>query len=155
MIRPIYSRENSFRFMLDIWCVSEPVWMPWRNIILLSRESDPVVQPMFSEFTDWLYQIYIFLAECPLCYCGEIRKLLTFHINIYCMKAYHRPDHSIRIVECHRKILLSPNQTGTHTQDSFRVCDLCFCNLVAATNGFRLGAILLAGSVSELKRPSF
>jgi hypothetical protein len=38
-------------------------------------------------------------AECPQCNCGEIRQMLTFFTNIYCPKAYHRPDHSISIVE--------------------------------------------------------
>jgi hypothetical protein len=38
------------------------------------------------------------LAECPQCYCEEIRQILIFLINLYFPKAYHRPDHSIRIV---------------------------------------------------------
>jgi hypothetical protein len=42
-------------------------------------------------------------AECPQCYCGEIRQMLTFLINLYCPKTYHRPDHSIRIDKYHRK----------------------------------------------------
>jgi hypothetical protein len=53
-------------------------------------------------------------AECPLHYCVEIRHQLTFLINIYHAKDYHKLDHSIRIVECHRKKLsLSLNPTSS------------------------------------------
>jgi hypothetical protein len=49
--------------------------------------------------------------------------MLTFHINLYCPKAYHRPDHSIRIVEYHRKIIIINHKpkifTEFRTQDSF------------------------------------
>jgi hypothetical protein len=43
------------------------------------------------------------LAECPQCYCWEIRQMLTFLINLYCLKACYKPDHSTRIVEYHIK----------------------------------------------------
>jgi hypothetical protein len=49
------------------------------------------------------YKIIIKLAECPQCYCEEIRQTLTFLVSLYCPEAYHRPDHSICIVEYHRK----------------------------------------------------
>jgi hypothetical protein len=58
------------------------------------------------EFLLKLYEIdyiYHLLAVCPQCYCGEIRQMLTFFTNLYCPKGYHSPDHSIRIVEYHRK----------------------------------------------------
>jgi hypothetical protein len=47
--------------------------------------------------------IYSTLAAWPQCYCGGIREMLTFLINLSCPKAYHGPGHSIRIVEYHRK----------------------------------------------------
>jgi hypothetical protein len=58
------------------------------------------------------YLIFAFievLAECLQCYCGEIRQKLTFFINLYSPKAYHKPDNSIRIIEYHREKLLSLN----------------------------------------------
>jgi hypothetical protein len=53
------------------------------------------------------------LKECPQCYCGEIRQMVTFHISLHCLKAYHRPGHSIRIVEYHSENLLFPNPTSS------------------------------------------
>jgi hypothetical protein len=50
--------------------------------------------------------------------------MLTLFINFYCPKVYHRPDHSLRIVEYHRNYyyVLKPNIfTETQTQDNFRV----------------------------------
>jgi hypothetical protein len=97
------------------------------------------------------------LAECPQYYCGEIRQMLTFHINHCCPKAYHRPDHSIRIVEYDReKIVMRKLNifTGTRTRDSFRVCNLCSCNLPAETNNFVLGSLLLSCLITELQKPS-
>jgi hypothetical protein len=41
------------------------------------------------------------LAECPQCYCGEIRQMFIFLISLYCPKAYYRLDHSIRIIKYH------------------------------------------------------
>jgi hypothetical protein len=42
------------------------------------------------------------LSECPQCYCGKVRHVLTFLAGLYCPKAYHRPDHSILIAEYNR-----------------------------------------------------
>jgi hypothetical protein len=50
-------------------------------------------------------------AECPQCFCVEIRQIFTFSMNLYCPKAHHRLDHSIGIVEYHRKTLLFLNST--------------------------------------------
>jgi hypothetical protein len=44
--------------------------------------------------------------------------------------------------------------TGTRTRDSFRVCDLCSCNLLVETTNFGLGAVLISCLVSELQKPS-
>jgi hypothetical protein len=89
-----------------------------------------------------------------------ILQMLTFLINLYCPKTYHRPDHSIRIVEYHRKIIIiiiiisKPNIfTETRTQDSLCVFDLSSCNLLAETNNFVLRAVLLSCLVSELQKP--
>jgi hypothetical protein len=57
-------------------------------------------------------QLFMNCYECPQCYCCEIRQMLIFLIDLNCPKAYHRPDHSIRIVEYHRK-LLSVNRTSS------------------------------------------
>jgi hypothetical protein len=55
--------------------------------------------------------VYIQSARCC---CGEIRKVLKFLIKRYCPKACHKPDHSIRIVEYHRKDYLeSLNPTSS------------------------------------------
>jgi hypothetical protein len=54
-----------------------------------------------------------------------------------------------------QKIIPKPIFTETRTQDSFRVCDLSFCNLLAETNNFVLGASLPSCLISELQeRPS-
>jgi hypothetical protein len=51
-------------------------------------------------------------------------------------------------------IIPKPNIfTGTRTQDSFRVCDLSSCNLLAETNNFVLYTILLC-LVSKLLKTS-
>jgi hypothetical protein len=42
------------------------------------------------------------------------------------------------------KIIPKPIFTETRTQDSFRVCDLSSCNLLAETNNFVLCAVLLS-----------
>jgi hypothetical protein len=77
------------------------------------------------------------LAECPQCYCGEIRQMLTFLMNLYCPKAYHKPDHSIRIVEYRRKNIPKTNIfTETRTRDRFRVFDFSSCNLVERNKQF-------------------
>jgi hypothetical protein len=100
------------------------------------------------------------LAVCPQCYCGEIRQMLTFLINLYCLKAYHRPHNSIRIVNIIQEIItiiIIPKTniiTATRTQGRFRVCDLSSCNLLFETNNFGLGAVLLSCLVSELQEPS-
>jgi hypothetical protein len=54
--------------------------------------------------------------------CSEIQLMLTSFINLFHLKAYHRPDHLIQIVEHHGKelsIIPKPSFTGTRTQDSF------------------------------------
>jgi hypothetical protein len=43
------------------------------------------------------------LTECPQCYCGKIRQMPTFLINLPCLKAYHKHDNSIFIIEHLRK----------------------------------------------------
>jgi hypothetical protein len=61
----------------------------------------------------------------------------------------------IRIIGYHRKIIPKRNIfTETRTQDSFQFCDLSRCNLLAKTNNFVLGAVLLSCLVSELQKPS-
>jgi hypothetical protein len=49
------------------------------------------------------------------------RQMLTFVVRFYCLRSCHEVDHSIRIVEYHRKIF-SPNPnifTENRTQSSF------------------------------------
>jgi hypothetical protein len=43
--------------------------------------------------------ILLQLAVCPQCHHEEIQQMLTFYSNLYCLKAYHRPGHSMCIVE--------------------------------------------------------
>jgi hypothetical protein len=53
------------------------------------------------------------------------------------------------------KIISKPNIfSGTQTQDSFRVCHLGSCNLLAETNKFCLGAVLPSCLFSELQKAS-
>lgn len=51
----------------------------------------------------WFHQLsfnfYEVLAKYTQCYCGEIRRMFQFIIDIYCLKADHRPDKSINVVE--------------------------------------------------------
>jgi hypothetical protein len=52
-----------------------------------------------------------------------------------------------------KKIVPKPNTfTETRTQDSYRVCDLSSCNLLAETNNFVLCAVLVSCLVSELQK---
>jgi hypothetical protein len=102
--------------------------------------------------------IYIFTSRAPavLGYCSEIRQMFTFHNNLYCTKAYHRPDHSIHIVEHHRKIIIPKYNifTGPRTQETFSGLWFLSCNLVFETNNFGIGAILLSCLVSTLQELS-
>jgi hypothetical protein len=86
------------------------------------------------------------LAECPQSYCGEIRQILTFIINLYCPKAFYRPDHSIRIVEYHKHYYCP----WTHLH---RDCYLRSYNLLAETNNSGPNAVLLPWFVSEQQEP--
>jgi hypothetical protein len=74
--------------------------------------------------------------------------MLTFIVNHYCPEAYHRPDHSIFVVEYHTKIII----IETRTQELLGVYDLSSCNLLAKTNNFVLCAVL-SFLVSELQEP--
>jgi hypothetical protein len=81
---------------------------------------------------DKSFYILQILAECLQCYCREIRQMLTFIISLYCLKAYHRPDHLYVLLNITEKIIPKPNIfTETRTQDSFLVCDVSSCNLLA------------------------
>jgi hypothetical protein len=65
------------------------------------------------------------LAECSQCYCREIRQMLTFLINLYCLESYHKPDHLIRIFEITGKIIPKRNiLTGTRNQSRFCILDI-------------------------------
>jgi hypothetical protein len=92
--------------------------------------------------------LFIFV-DCPQCYCGEIRQTITFLINVDWPKVCHRPDHSIRIVENHGKQIINtgmpkPNIfTGTRTQERFRVCGFCSCNVPAETRSWHRPSVLL------------
>jgi hypothetical protein len=62
----------------------------------------------YDNIYEYVCVIHKLLAECPQFYCREIRQMLTFLISLYCPKAYHRPDYSIRIVEYKKIISLNP-----------------------------------------------
>jgi hypothetical protein len=72
--------------------------------------------------------------------------MLTFLINLYCPKPYHRPAHSIRIV------LKPVIFTETRTQNTCWVCDLSSCNLLTETNNSVLCAVLISCLISELQK---
>jgi hypothetical protein len=60
---------------------------------------------------------------------------------------------SLKIVG--RIIIHKPNIfTGTRTQGSFRVCNLCYCNLPSEANNFVLGSVLLSCLVTKLQKSS-
>jgi hypothetical protein len=96
------------------------------------------------------------LSECPQCYCGDIRQMLTFLINLYCPKFYHRSDHLIRIVEYRRRkllLFLNPSSPRLEPRTVFRCCGLSFCNLLVEIINFVLGVVLLSCLVSEPQEP--
>jgi hypothetical protein len=73
-------------------------------------------------------------------YYKKIQQILKFLINLYCLKAYHRPDNAICM-----KIFIIPKPnifTETRTQDNSWICHLSSCNLLAETNNFVLCTIL-------------
>jgi hypothetical protein len=91
---------------------------------------------------------------------GNSRNVNIFFINCYCPKAYHRPDHSIRIVEHYRKKIINiiiPKSnifTETLTQDNIRICGLSSCNFFAQANnsivlGFRATEIIFIGTRTQ------
>jgi hypothetical protein len=103
---------------------------------------------------------FIFIpAECLQCYCGEILQMLTFLTSLYCPKAYDRPDHSIRNVEYHRKIIiiiiiLKPNIfTETQTQDSFSGLWPLFLQPSRRKINIVLGDIFLLCIVFKMHKP--
>jgi hypothetical protein len=100
----------------------------------------------FYVMSMYLFSCIATLAECPQCYFGEIRQMLTFLIDTYCPKAYHMPDHSIRIVEYHRKHIISKRNifTETRIQENFRGYDRSSCNLLTETINIVFCAILLS-----------
>jgi hypothetical protein len=80
--------------------------------------------------------------------------MLTFHINLYCLKAYHRTDRSICIVEEHTQNIPKSNIfTETQTQGSFQVCDHSFCNIHVETKNFVPCTVTLSCLVSKLQKP--
>jgi cystathionine beta-lyase/cystathionine gamma-synthase len=97
--------------------------------------------------------LYYIIYECPQWYCGEIRQILIFRINLYYLKVYHRLDHSIHIVEYQKKI---PKIvfTETRTQDTFRVCDISSCHIFVETINYVLCAVLRSYLVFKLQKPS-
>jgi hypothetical protein len=104
----------------------------------------------------WNYVPIVTLVEWPRCYCGEIRQMFTFLMNLYCPKFFYTLDHSISVFEYHMKNI-SLNQTsspGLETRTDFWVCDLCSRNLLAETNNFCLGTILISCLVSKLQKYS-
>jgi hypothetical protein len=78
---------------------------------------------------------------------------LIFVINLHCPKAYYRPDHSIRIVEYHRKkIFLNPTfslEPKPRTVFEF----VTFAPVISPRNNFVLGSVLLSCLVTELQKP--
>jgi hypothetical protein len=69
------------------------------------RNLDSFTMKMFSHLIYFIKKLEEYLQ----CYCREIKQMRTFLINLACPKGYHRPDHSIHIVEYHRKHSLTQN----------------------------------------------
>jgi hypothetical protein len=74
--------------------------------------------------------------------------MLTFLINPYCPRAYHRPEHSIHIIEYHRKKKLSVNPTSSPGLEPRTVFGIVV--FVPAI----LALFFYHAKVSELQKPS-
>jgi hypothetical protein len=75
--------------------------------------------------------------------------MLTFHINFYCLKAYHRPDHSIRPTQNRNKKTVIPKSytfIRTQTQGNFLQ--------PPHRNNVVLDSTLLSCLVNELQKSS-
>jgi hypothetical protein len=57
-------------------------------------------------------------------------------------------------LSCLDSELRKPSSPGLTSRTVFRGCGLYFCNLLAETNSFGLGAFLLLCLVAELQKPS-
>jgi hypothetical protein len=99
-----------------------------------------------------IFILYLLLAECPQCYYDEIREMRTFHINLYCPKAYHRCDHSIHIIgkNYHSQ---SQHLHRNSNPGQFSGFNIYSCILLAETHHFVIGSVILSCLVSELQKP--
>jgi hypothetical protein len=91
-----YSWTNSLRATSIKWTIFKPVYLRSPKYCFGLHDQNVIK----------------LTADCPQCYCGEIREMLKLHINPYCPKAYHSPDHP------------ETTLTGTRTQDSVGVTTL-------------------------------
>lgn len=73
--------------------------------------------------------------------------MLTYHISLYCLKAYHGLDHLICIILPKSNIF-----NETQTQSSFQVCGHSLFNILTKTNHFVLCTILLSCLVSKIHK---
>jgi hypothetical protein len=99
--------------------------------------------------------LYLSNTSIVQCYCGEIRQILRFNINLYCPKAYHRSDHSIRIVKYYRDkiVFLNPTSSpGLEPRTGFGFVTFCSCILPTETNNFVLRSVFLSHLVTELQK---
>lgn len=103
------------------WYVS---YIPWQSI------------KWKTTFLRFAYRYIRITCNCQKFYCGEIRQVLKLNINFFALKVikYLVIRHvSLNIMG--KIITLKPNiLTRTRTQNIFRICNLCSCNLPAETN---------------------
>jgi hypothetical protein len=77
--------------------------------------------------------------------------MLTFHINLYWPKAYHRPDHLLRIFEYHRKkLFLIPSSSELESRTDFG-----FTTFVPVTSPPKQTILFLAPFLYRAYLPSY
>jgi hypothetical protein len=107
--------------------------------------------------TKWQYSIfdivslYKLLAECPLCYCEEIRQMFTFHESLSQAWSF-----DMYTWTSYKKLLFQNLKSSPRLEPRkvFGVCDLSSCNLLVQTNNSVLCAVLLLCLLSKLQKPS-
>jgi hypothetical protein len=98
-------------------------------------------QPTLAYHTDRL-------AECTQCNCGEIRQMLTFHIQFIARKLI------TGTIIRHVSLNIIGKQHLHRDSNPGQKFGFAIYNLPAETNNFVLGFVLLSRFVSELQKPT-
>jgi hypothetical protein len=79
--------------------------------------------------------------------------MLTFNIDLYCLKPYYRPDYSIHVNEYHRKNYYFHTQCHHWDSKPGQFLALWPLFFIPHRNNFALGAVFLSCLVSLLQKP--